>query len=146
MTEILKTAKYNKIRDELIADLSKLPTIKDVYDYIEKKYPNWIIDALDKYSEDYPILAKNWEQTAKEAKVITQKIIIVKNLEADEQLVFCELLTGVGFHVSTQYEIIHCKICQNAIPSLQYYNNLKQINPTTIPENWSDKCISCRGT
>jgi hypothetical protein len=50
-------------------EVNELPTIKDVFDLIQSKYPNWIVDLVDRYSEDYPHLQNNWKKLAEISKM-----------------------------------------------------------------------------
>ena len=78
MTEPNDTTSFNEI--------NQLPTMKDVFDLIATKYPNWIVDLVDKYSDDYPHLQNNWQTLVNYSKTKMQKIVIVESFDNDEQL------------------------------------------------------------
>ena len=124
-------------------DITNLPTMKDVFDLIMRKYPDWMIDTCDKYSSDYPHFTNNWNHLLKISKTNPQKIILVKHFENDEQLSFSELLFSAGFIVRTIHEFTPCTKCHSAIPSLMTYNKIKD-NPNIItPREWKDHCSNC---
>jgi hypothetical protein len=122
--------------------INELPTIKDVFDLIENKYPDWIIDLVDKYSNDYPHLQNNWQTLVNVSKTKMNKIVIVENFDNEEQLSFAELLTQSGFIVRTKAELIPCSVCKSAIPSKTIYDKMKQHN-IQINFEWSNKCRNC---
>jgi hypothetical protein len=123
-------------------EINQLPTMKDVFDLIEKKYPNWIVELVDRYSYDYPHLQNNWQTLANISKTKLNKIVIVENFENEEQLSFAELLTHAGFVVRTKAELIPCIVCHSAIPSETIFNKMKQHNKQ-INFEWSNKCRNC---
>ena len=134
MTEPNDTTSFNEI--------NQLPTMKDVFDLIATKYPNWIVDLVDKYSDDYSHLQNNWQTLVNYSKTKMQKIVIVESFDNDEQLSFAELLTYSGFIVRTKAELIPCLVCRNAIPSETIYNKMKQHN-MEFNFSWSNKCRNC---
>ena len=123
-------------------EINELPTMKDVFELIETKYPNWIINFVDKYSDDYPHLQNNWQKLTNISKTKMQKIVIVECFFDEEQLSFAELLTHAGFIVRTKAELIPCSICGSAIPSQTIYNKMKEHN-IQINFEWSNKCRNC---
>lgn len=123
-------------------EISELPTIKDVFDLIDTKYPNWIVDMVDRYSHDYPHLQNNWQTIANHSKNKMQKIVIVENFMNEEQLSFAELLTHAGFIVRTKAELIPCSVCRSAIPSQTVYNKMKE-HIKQIDFGWNNKCRNC---
>jgi hypothetical protein len=123
-------------------EISELPTIKDVFDLIQSKYPNWIVDLVDRYSEDYPHLQNNWKKLAEISKVKMNKIVIVENFENEEQLSFAELLSQSGFVIRTKAEFIPCTLCRSAIPTKTIYNKMKE-NIKQIDFEWNNKCRNC---
>jgi hypothetical protein len=134
MTELNDPTSFNEI--------NQLATMKDVFDLIERKYPNWIVDLVDKYSDDYPHLQNNWQTLVNYSKTKMQKIIIVENFDNEEQLSFAELLTHAGFIVRTKVELIPCSVCNSAIPSETIYNKMKEHN-IQFNFTWSNKCKNC---
>jgi len=127
--------------------LRDLPTIQDVINHVNEKYPNWIIGFLDDYSTDYPHLKNNWMYLANMNKQQMQKIIIIDKYsmkEEDEtQFTFCEILSFAGFVIRTKNELIPCSRCKvKAIPTELVYNKMKEIGKN-VPETWMDHCSSC---
>ena len=123
-------------------EVNELPTIKDVFDLIQSKYPNWIVDLVDRYSEDYPHLQNNWKKLAEISKMKMNKIVIVENFENEDQLSFAELLSQSGFVVRTKTEFIPCTVCHSAIPTKTIYNKMKE-NIKQIDFEWNNKCRNC---
>jgi len=128
--------------DELFNELKNLPTMKDVFEFIQNRFPQWIVDIVDKYSIDYPELVNNWKTISTSSKTPMQKIIIVQNFENDEHLTLAELLTQCGFVVRTINEYIPCSVCKSAIPSQTVYNKMKEMNKD-VPLMWNNKCHNC---
>ena len=125
-----------------INEINQLPTMKDVFDLIKTKYPNWIVDLVDKYSDDYPHLQNNWQTLVNVSKTKIQKIVIVESFDNEEQLSFAELLTRTGFIVRTKAELIPCSVCRSAIPSKTIYDKMKQHN-MEFNFMWNNKCRNC---
>jgi hypothetical protein len=123
------------------SDITKLRTMKDVFEYINDKHPGWIIDMFDGYSDDYPELTDNWMKVCETFKVKPQKIIIIERLELDDHFNFAELLSQTGFVVRTRYEFLPCR-CGKILPTHQIYEKLKENNKHT-PDEWSNHCIKC---
>ena len=123
-------------------EINQLATMKDVFDLIEKKYPNWIVEMVDNYSIDYPHMQNNWQTLANHSKTKMQKIIIVECFDNEEQLSFAELLTQAGFIVRTKAELIPCSVCRCAIPSQSIYNKMRQHN-IQFNFEWNNKCRNC---
>jgi hypothetical protein len=131
---------------ELLTRLSLLPTIKDVKQFIEEIFPNWIITAIDSYSEDYSHLEKNWKVMANMSGVNPAQILIVEDIVFDNchTLIrnFAELLTRAGFMVRRKNEFFPCPVCNKAIPSENLYNKMKE-KKFPIPDIWKSKCSNC---
>ena len=127
--------------------LKDLPTIQDVINAVDEKYPNWIICFLDDYSSDYPHLKSNWQYLTNISNKQMQKIVIIDKYslkdEDETQFTFCEILTLAGFVIRTKNELIPCSKCKvKAIPTEFVYNKMKEIGKN-VPETWSDHCSSC---
>jgi len=122
-------------------EINELQTMKEVFDLIESKYPNWIIDMVNRYSSDYPHLQNNWQTLANHSKNKMQKIIIVENFENEDQLSFAELLTHAGFIVRTKAELIPCLFCRSAIPTQTIYNKMRE--HIKLDFEWNNKCRNC---
>lgn len=140
-----ETKEFTSDDNKIIDDIRKLRTMKEVFEFIVQKYPDWIIGFCDNYSEDYPHFYKNWKQLSEVSKVKPQKIILVKHFENDDQLSFSELLFTAGFVVRTISEFGSCPVCKLAIPREISFKKLKEINhkDVSIPDIWSEKCRKC---
>lgn len=125
-----------------MTSITELPTIKDVFEYIEQKYPNWILCLLDDYSKDYPQLRNNWANICYLMKIEKQKIIVTQDFDNDEKLMFSEILSKVGFIVRNMDEIIACSKCKLAIPCKETYDKMKE-NGLPVPNKWSVFCENC---
>lgn len=123
-------------------DITKLRTIKDVFEYIENKHPGWIINMYDGYSADYKELHDNWMKLCDAFKCKPQRIIIIERLEIDDHYSFSELLSQVGFVIRTKYEFSPCPKCKLIIPTKEIYNKMKESNKS-VPDVWSEYCSKC---
>lgn len=141
----MEETKESRSEDNNKDDIRKLPTMKEVFEFIVQKYPDWIIGFCDSYSEDYPHFYKNWKKLSEVSKVKPQKIILVKHFENDDQLSFSELLFTAGFVVRTIAEFGSCPVCKLAIPSEISFKKLKELNrpDMSFPDVWSEKCRKC---
>ena len=122
-------------------EINELPTMKDVFELIETKYPDWIVDLVDRYSEDYPHLQNNWQTLVNISKTKMQKIVIVENFINEEQLSFAELITHAGYIVRTKAEFVPCSVCRSAIPTQTIYNKMKE--HIKLDFIWTNKCRNC---
>jgi len=124
--------------------INELPTMKDVFDFIELKYPGWILYILDDYSTNYPHLSYNWKFLNDQHKIPTQKIILIDKFENDDHLSFAEVFTKAGFVVRTISEFQPCSVCSKfAVPTFSIHEKIKTVGKD-IPRIWSDKCEKCR--
>jgi hypothetical protein len=124
-------------------NITDLPNIQSVLEYIDEKYPKWVYKICDKYSNDYNYLNSNWVQMARVFNTTKKKIIIVENMLEDELYTFAELLTKVGFIIRTKDEYIYCSKCNKCIPTEKTFNIMKEKNIQFIPESYSTFCSSC---
>lgn len=133
--------------DSILDEIKKAPTLGDIKILIDKYYPNWIIDVIEKYSLDYPNLNSNWMTVCKKCNTTPKKILIVCQIcliDKEHVLLntFCELLTRSGFCVRKYDDFVKCKKCSRAIPCIELYNVLKN-NGNKVPECWSEVCTEC---
>jgi len=124
------------------SEITQLRTMQEVLEHIQQKFPGWIVNMYDAYSNDYTELNENWKKVCDIFKAQPQRIILVENLKDDEHFSFAELLTQSGFVVRTVHEFGSCPVCNKVIPKLNIYNKLKELKKQ-IPHDWSDKCIDC---
>ena len=137
--------------DKVFDDLRKLPTLQDVLDFYNSRFPGWIIDILDEFSNDYPHLNKNWDSFCSSLKppVSRKKIFIVKKLETEYEIAFAELLTTSGFIVREMCDFNPCPKCARAVPTKQLYfkmiskHTVPSDNYSDIPKEWKKECLSC---
>lgn len=131
---------------EVLARLSVLPTIKEVKDLVDEVFPNWIVTAIDSYSNDYPHLETNWKVMATMAGTKPAQILIVEEIFFDDShtliRTFAELLTRAGFMVRRKSEFFPCSVCRNALPSQELYNKMKE-KSAPITTEWKEKCSTC---
>ena len=127
---------------KMSTEITKLKTLKEVFEYIHEKHPGWIINMYDGYSEDYLQLDANWKNICQTFKCKPQRIIIIERLELDDHYSFAELLTQTGFLVRTKYEFMPCAKCNLILPTEEIYKKLKESNKI-VPEDWSPCCIKC---
>lgn len=132
--------------DEIIQQVLKLTEPKDIQEYIEKIYPQWLVFSLNKYSDDYPHLQHNWNKVCEMTNVEPQKIVLVKDIIFDDKhmvtCAFCEYMTKKGYAVRRMGEFIACPKCLSAIPCREVHELLKE-KEMPVPNKWSNKCSTC---
>ena len=94
-----------EVYSDLIEEVKQLPTMKEEFDFIVRRYPEWIIGFCDNYSDDYPHLYSNWKKLSEESNIKPMKVILVKHFENDDQFSLSELLFTAGFVVRTISEM-----------------------------------------
>lgn len=134
---------------------------KELMEKINDFDKDWVCKILDRYSEDYPHLQKNWEKICKEVvKKETKKIILVNKIPVNKDdkdyekiSLICKELYEKGYIVRRDEEFIGCPVCQMAIPNENLYNKLRDFKNIkdvklpkyfSIPEYWSEKCVKCQ--
>jgi hypothetical protein len=123
--------------------INELATMKDVFDFINILYPNWILYILDDYSSNYPHLSYNWKFLNEQHNVPSQKIILIDKFENDDHLSFAEVLTKTGCVVRTISEFSPCSVCKKiAVPTLPIHEKIQKAGKD-VPKVWSDKCKNC---
>lgn len=133
---------------QIVEDIKNAENHNQVVDIINKTFPGWILGWPERYSKDYPHFQNNWEfvcnkSGCKPLRVVIVDYIIFKNPNYKLLHMFSELLTLFGHSVRRKEEFIGCKICGNAIPSQQVYNQLVERKVTSIPRCWMIKCRTC---
>lgn len=124
--------------------ITDLPNLQSVFEYIDKKYPQWVYMICEKYSFDYNYLNINWEQMTKVFETSSKKIILVENMIDDELFSIAELLSKLGFIVRTKDEYIYCYKCYKCIPTQKTFNIMKEKNIHLIPQVYSHFCSTCK--
>ncbi len=132
--------------ESILESIKTLPTIKDILDLVKSVFPSWIVCFLKKFSNDYPHMETNWNILIKNHNIRKGQIMIVDYLIDDDNHklinIFTEIFTQAGFVVRTKYELFPCETCNSAIPSLAFYNKMKE-QKLNIPEKWDKKCSNC---
>ena len=90
----------------------------------------------------------NWNFVCKKAGCKPLSVIIVDTIEFKKPnyslvRLFSELLTVFGHSVRRKEEFIGCKICGDAIPNQNVYNQLVERKVASIPSCWMIKCKNC---
>lgn len=118
---------------------------EDVINYVNEILPDWIEDILDSYSTDYDYLNRNWRCICQAGNVSTKKIILVKNINFDNDLIsnVGEILTRKGYCVRRTSEFIVCDVCKKALPDYDMWKFLKE-KKAPIPKIWNNKCENCK--
>jgi len=131
--------------DQIKSEIQNLPTIGDIKNYYENMFPTLIVGSIKKYSDDYPLLQKNWEKVCKETNVQPTEILIVDNFDFIQEnslvLLFCEIMSKVGFCVRKKMDIIPCEVCGDALPSKTSWELLSENSKTNLP--FCIKCTKC---
>lgn len=134
------------MESEILSQIESAQTAADAERIIERHYPNWLVISVDKYSEDYPHLQRNWETLCQQFKTKPKKIVLVNEIVFEETPTtlnkICDFMTKNGYVVRRSNEFIACSVCEKAIPCIEIWNILKEKN-FPVPRNWSDKCQSC---
>ena len=137
------TENLHKILDE-IRDVATLGNVKDITD---REYPGFIKGFLYYFSDDYPFLTQNWKTVCDMKKTIPKQIMLTDIWEPDDNHVLIryisECFTKAGFLVRCVSETVQCKVCNKALPSQQYYNEMKSRGVMTLPKSWSNTCSNC---
>jgi len=133
--------------DTIIDNLKNCENHDQVITLIKKTFPTWIIGWPKRYCTDYPHFQNNWKFVCNKTKCNQLSIIIVDSVNFEEtsnKLVnmFSELLTVFGHSVRRKEEFVGCKICGDAIPNQNIYNQLVE-RSITVPNCWMLKCTNC---
>jgi hypothetical protein len=132
--------------EDILEQIKTLPTLKEVLELSKSTFPDWIICFLDKFSQDYPHMENNWNTLTSKHNIRKGQIMIINYIIDDDNHrlinIFAEIFTQAGFVVRTKNELFPCEVCNSAIPSLGFYNKMKEQN-LNVPENWSKKCSTC---
>ena len=129
--------------DEIIQELAEKRTLKDVIDYIDVIFPEWIVSFSEKYSDSYPLLTESWKKACDELQVKPTQIMIVDKVDFTEDhkllTTIGDLFTKAGFSVRSKDHLLPCVKCGSSYPSQSIHTILKEAakNPDTdVPEKW----------
>ena len=130
---------------------------KELYDFINDRLPNWVVDFIDNYSEDYPRFTENWIMMCKNLpnSPNPKKIILVSEIPLDKPLqrekkrfedihTASSVLTQKGYVVRRNGELVKCKACKRGVASEKVYDFMKTIGDKDIPSSWDNTCNSCK--
>lgn len=127
--------------------LTQCRTMGEVEELVKRTFPTWIVDYLDKYSDDYPNFTENWKKICDKipSKPKMSKILIVEDIihkDKNFSLIqkFAEVYTCAGFSVRRRLEIIPCKKTREGLPSMILFDYMKKNNLTGNILEWSDTC------
>lgn len=133
--------------EEIITELKECKNHEDVVNIINKTFPNWIIGWPKRYCTDYPHFQNNWKFICNKTNSTPLSVIIVDNVVFEDNnfrllRMFSELLTIFGHSIRRNTEFIGCKICGDAIPNKDIYNQLVE-RCIQVPSCWMKKCTHC---
>ena len=133
--------------EEIITELKECQNHDEIINLIKKTFPNWIIGWPKRYCADYPHFQNNWKFVCNKTNCTPLSVIIVDSVVFDNEnfkllKIFSELLTVFGHSVRRKSEFIGCKVCGDAIPNENIYNQLVERSIHT-PSCWMVKCTQC---
>ena len=133
--------------EEIINKVKECSTHDEVVKLINETFPGWVLGCSKRYSLDYQHFQNNWEFVCKKSGCKTLSIIIVDKIIFNNPKytlikLFCELLTVFGHSVRRKEEFFGCKICGDAIPSEEVFNQLVERKITNL-DCWMVKCRGC---
>ena len=123
----------------------------DILEYANILLPNWIVNIIEKYAEEYSVLEQNWKNLCAQWKTTPKRIIIVDFLPEKGDFkgyhlleAFCNHLTVKGYVIRNKTEIVGCKTCNCAILSQRVFNYLLENKSTLISGTWNENCLKCQ--
>lgn len=131
---------------EVLDKIKGCKTLKQIEILMKEILPGWCLGFLNKFSDDYPVLTKNWYSMCKKINIKPTQIMLVKNIDISKkqtpESLFSECFSKAGFCVRRITEFNYCPNCLSAIPTEKLYNIIKE-NNNNIPKKWSQYCINC---
>lgn len=123
---------------EIMLQIKNSPTIGDVKNLMDKTFPGLFVTVIDRFSDDYPHLNKNWKNICDSIPTTQKQIIILDNYPHDCNLIntFAECFVNAGFVVRSKAEYTPCPETGTAVPSESIYRLFKE-KGFTVPETWS---------
>lgn len=136
--------------DEQIMSIRDAQFMHDVLKLADKYLPNWVVGFLDKYSDDYPALSRQWSRVCSSEGVGERKqIMLTRFMSTDSNYrllnSFVEVFVTAGFSVRRLQDIVPCRECNAGIPSLGLYSSMKSAS-LDVPEQWSETCVACKSS
>jgi len=140
--------KDNSKTHEHLENIKKLPTLGEIYNYVNSVFPTWMIGFYDNYCPNYTYFNQNWENICKQNNTTKKQILIVDDMIFDDNHTFIrtisEIFTRLGFCVRSKQEFILCEKCyKSVLPCKTLYDVIKIKEDLTIPNNWSNICANC---
>jgi hypothetical protein len=133
-------------KEDIMKEIIKSPTIKEVVELINGIFPGFLRYTLPSYSKDYPHYDINWQAMCMTMKTKKAAVILVDDFPEDESHIlaktFCEIFTQAGFMVRKYTEFLPCIECGAAIPTEESYEKLKELK-ISVPTKWYKKCSTC---
>ena len=131
---------------EITKEILLSKNIQNIIDILNKTFPNFIIETLSDFSEDYPHFDLNWTAICFSLKVRKAFILLVDDFEEDSEHIlikmFCEILTQAGFVVRKNKDFQPCLICKKVLPNKGMYEKMKD-HKVAVPKEWNDTCKKC---
>ena len=131
-----------------INDLATLKNLKEVKDWTEKMYPQWLLGTAKRFSDDYPHLTCSWVEMCKTLKTKPAEIMLVSYLphKDDPQRkilnTVCDIFSRCGFLLRREIEFKGCPVCSSLLPTQEAWQKLT-VKP---PFKWSHYCRLCQPT
>lgn len=127
---------------------------KELYEVLEREFPEWVISFSDDYSDDYPVLRKNWHHLCKQIGVEPRGIALVRYLHpptATHEHRFQEgetyvILDGVVNHLFALGYILRrieefrtCENCNRVRPNKKMWTFMHD-RGIPSPDSYSKNC------
>jgi hypothetical protein len=132
--------------DEIMEELKNAKTMGEVKELVDRVFPEWFVTTMDSFSTDYSQFNDTWSGICKKIGVKQAQIIIVEEVERGDNYSliqnFAECFTKAGFAVRKKMQFIPCAKCNKALPSLLFYNMLKE-KKFPVLDSWNSNCQKC---
>ena len=132
---------------DLMNRVKNIYSIPEVISLVTNIFPTWIVHYSPEYAADYPHLTNNWKDICKMCGTTKKQIILVDELTIDKHHMFIsfvtECLTRAGFSVRSVKEFNKCQICDSVIPTVKYWEKMKESNISNIPTVYTNHCKKC---
>ena len=132
----------------IVEQVKNAQTIRNIYEIANNVFPNWILNFVSHYCQNYPHLEQNWHYICKQNNFRPSQIIIVSYLSDDSEHslmnIFLDIFYKAGFIVRLTDHYTICQNCnQFVVPTKFMYDNFTERNITTIPSTWTPTCKNC---
>jgi len=109
-------------KEELFSEISQVRNSTQIYNLVNKWFPDWIVEECPSYSPFYKQYEDNWEKVANATRQPKRRILIVNEIIFDDPMneytgirACSEILTRCGFCVRRTTEFKKCTVCKLAI-------------------------------